>query len=248
VIISDNASEDNTAKICARFVDADSRFLYVRQKRNIGPIENFRYIINQCQTKYFVFLAADDFWYPEYLEKNIAKLESVPSAICSVSEVVFGSNGNLLRESNGTFPLEGGQIDKLKKFFSRLPNDNSRFYGVFRTQVLQKAFSNNISFHVGDWYLMALTLLSGTHIEVDVVLMYREAADYYRYMKQLKSEDVGFLSNAFPVYPMMCAFMRLMNFKQNIQVLWPLLRLNYRMFIVYAKCNLFKLRSSASQK
>ena len=59
VIISDNASTDTTSSICTGFAEKDSRITYVKQEKNIGAFENFKFLINQCNSKYFVF-----FWLP----------------------------------------------------------------------------------------------------------------------------------------------------------------------------------------
>jgi glycosyltransferase involved in cell wall biosynthesis len=38
IIISDNNSSDNTAKICKEFVELDPRIRYIRQPENRGPV------------------------------------------------------------------------------------------------------------------------------------------------------------------------------------------------------------------
>ena len=45
LIISDNASTDNTRKICESYTKQDSRIRYVCQQKNIGAIENFKFLL-----------------------------------------------------------------------------------------------------------------------------------------------------------------------------------------------------------
>jgi glycosyltransferase involved in cell wall biosynthesis len=227
VIISDNASTDATNSICLEYAERDNRFIYVRQNTNIGMLDNFKYILTKCNTKYFVYLAVDDSWRPDFLKKNIAALENNSNAICSISKVVIEKNGKLLRESNGTYPLEKSSIENLKHYILTLPNDNSRFYGVFRPSVLHEAFLDLRPFHAGDWYMMAVTLMYGTHLEIDEVLMHREAAEPGRYQKNVKIDNKRFLDQIFPILPMTMALIKRVNFMLVMKLFFPLLRLNY---------------------
>ena len=60
LIISDNASTDNTENICKKYLSLDNRIHYLRQKKNIGGINNFKFVLDSSVGKYFMWLAADD--------------------------------------------------------------------------------------------------------------------------------------------------------------------------------------------
>ncbi len=62
VIISDNASDDETEIICREYAAKDDRISYFRQKTNIGGTDNFLFVLNKAQSSYFSFLAHDDWW------------------------------------------------------------------------------------------------------------------------------------------------------------------------------------------
>ena len=54
ILISDNASTDETEKICKYFCDNYKFIHYYRQPKNIGVIENFNYLKEEGkQSKYF---------------------------------------------------------------------------------------------------------------------------------------------------------------------------------------------------
>ena len=59
VIISDNASTDNTSTLCEEFLRKEKNTHYYRQKKNVGSLENFNYLIKNAKGKYFVFAAVD---------------------------------------------------------------------------------------------------------------------------------------------------------------------------------------------
>ncbi|MFM1896557.1 MAG: hypothetical protein RLZZ385_1631 [Pseudomonadota bacterium] len=72
LIISDNASTDGTATICAMYAQRDSRIRVVRQPENIGAVANFQLVLEQAQGEYFMWAAADDLWSKSWLEELLA--------------------------------------------------------------------------------------------------------------------------------------------------------------------------------
>ncbi len=58
LLVSDNASTDDTAGVAASF--ADVRIRYVRQAENIGPAANFNYVIEHARGEFLVFNQDDD--------------------------------------------------------------------------------------------------------------------------------------------------------------------------------------------
>ena len=49
LVISDNASNDETARICKKFLLKDSRIKYIRQKNNIGASANFKFLLENAK-------------------------------------------------------------------------------------------------------------------------------------------------------------------------------------------------------
>jgi glycosyltransferase involved in cell wall biosynthesis len=74
VLVSDNASTDDTADVVASI--RDERVDYVRADRNLGVIPNFNRLIDLSDSEYFVLLPDDDILYPEHLESTVDVLES----------------------------------------------------------------------------------------------------------------------------------------------------------------------------
>jgi glycosyltransferase involved in cell wall biosynthesis len=78
VIVVDDGSADGTSDIVEEFVRADSRFRLVRQEnRGVGDARNVG--IRSARGKYIAPLDADDFWYPEKLEKQVARIQQCGS-------------------------------------------------------------------------------------------------------------------------------------------------------------------------
>ncbi len=74
VIVVDDGSSDATTAIVDEFVTTDSRFQLVRQSNaGVGAARNAA--IRKARGKYIAPLDADDFWFPEKLEKQVACME-----------------------------------------------------------------------------------------------------------------------------------------------------------------------------
>ncbi|HEX6040597.1 glycosyltransferase family 2 protein, partial [Longimicrobium sp.] len=81
VIISDNASTDDTEAVCRAAAARDPRVRYVRQPRNLGPLANFHYVLHEARGDYFMWAACDDLREPTFVEKLAAALDAAPGAV-----------------------------------------------------------------------------------------------------------------------------------------------------------------------
>ena len=89
LIISDNASTDSTLAICEEYARNDKRIQIIKQKKNIGLFPNFEFVLNRAKNKYFVWISADDWWEPTFLEKNLFVLNSNKKFVGSVSKIDY---------------------------------------------------------------------------------------------------------------------------------------------------------------
>src|SRR5437868_1886290 len=71
VVVSDNASTDETSSIGCRYADTDARIRYHRQAATTNAVDNFRFVLEQARTPYFMWLAADDYLLPTMLERAV---------------------------------------------------------------------------------------------------------------------------------------------------------------------------------
>jgi len=170
LIVSDNASTDSTSEICQKYAARDRRVRYVRQPHNIGMYHNFRYVLRQARGDYFMWAAADDWWHPEFIERNYQVLSKNANLVSSISKVKMG---NLSEHTTrvGTHPIRGSYPERVHRFLAA-PGANSRFYGLFRRQQLADAFVDGL-FYAQDWAVMINLLRWGEFYELDEVLMER---------------------------------------------------------------------------
>jgi len=150
LIISDNASDDETKNICQRFALQDERIHYVRQTKNIGTYKNFNFLINSAKGKYFMWAADDDWRSPEFLEVNVSALESNLKFVASTSPNCFeGDENNPNRYID--FNLEGGLKERFAKFLQNAWHSHGIFYSLMRSEAIKKNTVLNFSYTGTDW-------------------------------------------------------------------------------------------------
>ncbi len=198
--ISDDASTDETAQIGEELARQHSNVTFTRQETNLGIFGNTRFALQQAATQYFMWLAADDFILPTYVERTLAALEADPSLVACVSRVRFIRADGTETLARGTAPLMADAVTNLAVYLSA-PIDNGRFYGLYRTDALKKAYPPT-DFHALDWAVVAGTLLSGKHAEIPEVLMVRDWTPPLSYIKAVRTDNPTTLGRLFPLLPM----------------------------------------------
>jgi glycosyltransferase involved in cell wall biosynthesis len=232
LLVSDDGSKDETPSICQEYAEYDRRVEFVRQPANLN-YGNFRYVLSAATTPLFMFSAGDDYWHPDYARRMIDELDANPHAVCAVSQVAFIEGDQIVKLSEGTEALVGNRVDNLITYLEG-PNDNSRMYGVFRTDVAQRAFPTK-DFHAYDWAFGAGTLLEGTHIEVPEVLMWRSRTDPEKYTEYVGRDAKRTITRVFPMLPMTADLLTRRRFPRSYRVLRQLFWLNMEYHISYLR-------------
>jgi len=97
VVVSDNASTDETQAVLAEF--CDPRLRIIRQERNLGLMPNWNACLRAARGEYIVFLADDDRLAPTMLERCIALLSREPQL-----NMIVALNELWLTEESRTLP------------------------------------------------------------------------------------------------------------------------------------------------
>ena len=80
LVISDNASQDETPAICQELAARDARVRYVRNPTNIGIMENFAAVVGLARGELFAWIGSDDIWDQGFLETLVEALDGSPDA------------------------------------------------------------------------------------------------------------------------------------------------------------------------
>lgn len=77
LVISDDASTDNTAEIVAPYL-ADARIQYVHHEKNLGQSANWAFVLSQGTAPLVAVLHADDVWMPSMLSSAVEAFQQNP--------------------------------------------------------------------------------------------------------------------------------------------------------------------------
>lgn len=135
LVISDNSSTDGTSQICREFASRDSRVRYIRQETNIGPIANFRFVLQEASGEFFMWAAHDDIWEKNWLQVLVGELE--PSDLAVRGKAInINENGDIL---NTTIVTSFKKNQVLKAFFDDEKNCRALYwYALFNSKLLNQ--------------------------------------------------------------------------------------------------------------
>jgi glycosyltransferase involved in cell wall biosynthesis len=81
LVISDNASSDETGAICREYAARDPRIRYERAERNQGAVWNFNRVFRLARGEYFMWAAFDDVRDRSYVRRCLEAFERHPGAV-----------------------------------------------------------------------------------------------------------------------------------------------------------------------
>jgi glycosyltransferase involved in cell wall biosynthesis len=118
LLISDNASEDETPEVVASF--DDSRIEYVRQPENLGLLGNQNWFLARVETEFGLILGDDDLLYPTLLERTVAELDRHAGAgVAHAAFDLIDEHGEVLLPGvDWTYGLEHDCIESADEFMS----------------------------------------------------------------------------------------------------------------------------------
>ena len=108
IIISDNASGDETENIVNDLKVIHTRIEYFKQPQNIGMNPNFNFLVSKVNTPFFCLLTDDDYYLPNFLEDSIIIFNKYPQIMFSVmSAPEINEAGGILNDQLNKWPREG---------------------------------------------------------------------------------------------------------------------------------------------
>ena len=224
LIISDNASNDSTQKICQEY-SKDPRIHYIKQEQNIGAFRNFEFVLNKASGSYFFWAAVDDYWDSNFIEKNLDVLQHNANVVCSISKIdTYGFSDEEISKYGistvnypkflknfvktrrkklicASFPISGSYSQKIRLFLKN-PGASSRFYGLYRTDQIKKCYIKKQ--FIGVEFAMSLNLLRlGDFYEVNEVLFHRFDSGWSTFgiINMAKKVHGNIIGIIFPFYP-----------------------------------------------
>jgi glycosyltransferase involved in cell wall biosynthesis len=89
LLITDNASTDDTEAVCRDLAAADSRITYHRQPQNIGLLNNFGYAISKAKGSHFRWIGDDDRLDPGFVSRCLEVFAADPRLILVTTGISY---------------------------------------------------------------------------------------------------------------------------------------------------------------
>ncbi len=174
LIISDNASTDQTREICESYARKDRRIRYYRNPQNLGAAKNYNRVFELSKGKYFKWAAHDDYCAPTYLEKCVQVLEANPEVvICHTKTVYINEHGQEYANRDDQLDFRSPRpSERYKGYFYRPYKRCNAIFGLIRRQVLEKT-SLIGAYYGSDQVLLAELTLRGLIYRIPERLFYR---------------------------------------------------------------------------
>ncbi len=137
LIISDNASDDGTADVCASFARTDRRITFEPLPRNIGASRNFERVMLPSRAEYFMWAAHDDVRHPSFVRLGVDALDRAPNAVLAISDIEVRHPGGAV--STHPFPRSVTSVDPSVRLRGVLRGGGfSAIYGLLRRSTLAR--------------------------------------------------------------------------------------------------------------
>ena len=174
LIITDNASTDETEAICRRFAHADARVRYHRNEKNLGAAPNYNRGYELARGQYLKWCAHDDLISPNFLSACLAALEAQPDASLAFARTqCIDHNGEVIDWDEENV-MEGVEdAEPAARFHRAIVRAGTCFpiFGLFRMETLQRTTLHR-SYYGSDRALIAETALLGPCIQVDAATFF----------------------------------------------------------------------------
>lgn len=168
ILISDNASTDQSPQICAEYAKKDSRIRYVRQERNLGARDNFVFVLHQAGSEFFMWAASDDRWHPDFLQECVIALRRDPECAVAFCPFVYTDEDDQIvdevqdHDFSSTTVL--GRLLRLNSNFAE--GRDSFLYGLYRLKLVQ-------DMRISYWWWINADILANTAYPVLTFILAR---------------------------------------------------------------------------
>ena len=206
IIIVDDASIDGAADVARQYSKKHpERITAICKKDNSGLCDSLNRVLILCNPgEYFAFLADDDIWLPDKLEKQISYLLRNPTIglVCSDAKII-DANGEL------TGQLFSGRHGKFREYAQNVPRQlflRGNFICAASVVVTFDAIAS-FGFHIpsevgftGDYYMwLAISSNYGVRFIEEPLTLYRDSSSSVssKFRSQLRREAYFLLQEAY---------------------------------------------------
>lgn len=137
LIISDNASTDDTESLCRDLASRDRRLVYHRHATNVGLLNNFIHTMRVAKGTFFRWVGDDDWLAPNYVTRCLEAFSSDRRLVLVTTQLSYVRlDGTIfVPQSSDSTMASGDPMDRFEKLISDLSNGDmpiDPLYGLMR--------------------------------------------------------------------------------------------------------------------
>ena len=178
LLISDNASTDETEEICQAYAAADRRVRYWRNEVNIGSSRNYRRVFEAARGELFKWCSHDDVCRPTFLRRCLEVFDSEPRSVVLVYPRcdLIDELGEVIRRAPDLVATRHKR--PYRRLAHVLANVSAVYpiWGVIRSECLRKTALTGAVWY-WDEVLLAELALYGEIVEIPEVLSEQRCHD-----------------------------------------------------------------------
>lgn len=174
IIISDNASTDDTGAIGRAYAQRDPRIRYMRQTENIGAPRNWNVLVPEARGRFFKWASGNDWCAPVFLERCVEPMLSDDGIVLAYGQTqLIGEDDRPIRIYDRDQPIADARpSDRFVRVCRQLGLNNLQS-GLFRLDVLRRTGLDRL-YPGGDLAMIAEVALHGRFHMVPEVLLFRQ--------------------------------------------------------------------------
>jgi glycosyltransferase involved in cell wall biosynthesis len=182
LVISDNASSDETESLARALAERDARVRYLRSPVNRGPTANFNALFGELRGDWVMLLSDDDWLDDDYLATCLSELRARSELVLVCGRARYFRDGVVVSEGVEMQLDEDSAARRVSKYLREV-DENGVFYGLMSRAVLQRAapLRNVLG---NDWLLAAAIAAQGKIATITSTAINREldgtSADFAR--------------------------------------------------------------------
>jgi glycosyltransferase involved in cell wall biosynthesis len=142
LVISDNASTDETRDICMHYAENDPRVRYYRNAENIGAARNYNRVFELSYGEYFKWAAHDDICGERFLQRCVETLEKDKNVVlCYPRTVIMDEvKGKTIKYDDGFNISSPTPYKRYKHYHKQIRGGHEchPVFGLIRSDVLGK--------------------------------------------------------------------------------------------------------------
>ncbi|HEX5168198.1 MAG TPA: glycosyltransferase family 2 protein [Cyclobacteriaceae bacterium] len=153
ILISDDASTDGASCICRKYIEKDKRIILFEHENNIGPYNNYEFLVKQSKGKYFMWMSDDDELKPNIIHRYVEFLERNTEYNLVCGQIQYWKNGLLKYVEKDLSQENDNKLFRVLGYYSKVSH-GAIFYGLMRRVHLKnvKFLKNKLA---GDWHVVA---------------------------------------------------------------------------------------------